>query len=89
MQSFLFKCRNNNEELIGGKVIVLFQYSCDVCVLYDHSSSLPVAYCTHSEDDKDEPDPEDQTNDQTDSVIVGRVEIYFVPAWQFCGVSPS
>ena len=51
------------------------------------TSSLPVAYCTQSEDDKDETDPEDETNDQTDRVIVGRVEINFVPAWlKVCGV---
>ena len=55
--------------------------------MYD-SSSLPVAYCYHSEADKDETDPDDKENDQNDRVRVTlRVEINFVsPRLKICGV---
>ena len=34
---------------------------------YD-SRSLPIAYCYHSEADKDETDPDDENNNKTDRV---------------------
>ena len=52
---------------------------------YD-SRSLPIAYCYHSEADKDETDPDDENNNKTDRVGVCRVEVNLVSAGlKVCG----
>ena len=55
--------------------MLVYLFVCSVlCVCETHdediqSISLPVAYCYHSEGDKDETDPQDQTEDQTDRCV--------------------